>query len=146
MNSRTTPTQAPQRRSLRLEHGFGSLGAPTMRALFVIVLCLVAGRLHARDIEIRPANAAKHGISIKLSSPKPGIVQAVLDFTTMPKEVGLVLQGANEKFIASVPLLPRGHTCIAVLSEDFVQHSYFAFPYIVQPDEDVYRVFLRDKQ
>ncbi len=136
--------QAPRRSGVSLS--LRSLGAFAMRALLSILFCIAVGGLHAKDIEIRPAHAAEHGITITLSTPNPGVVQAVLHFATMPKEVGLVLQDSKDKFVASVALLSRGQTCVAILSEEYVSHSYFAFPYIADPNEQVYHVFLRDHQ
>src|SRR5688572_2040568 len=124
------------------------LGPPAMRALLLFILCLAVSGLAANDegIEIRPADAAKHGIKIELSTPNPGIIQAVVEFANIPKEVGLVVLDSKGKFVASVPLLPRGQTCVAILGEDYVSHSYLAFPYIAQPDEKVYRLYLRDQR
>ncbi len=100
--------------------------------------------LLARDIEIRPQGAAKHGITIKLSNLSPGVVQAALDFATLPKNIGLVLRDSQNRFVSSVAVLPRDHSCSAIISEDCLQHSYFVFPYVAGPDEPVYQVFLRD--
>jgi hypothetical protein len=119
-----------------------------MRALLLFILCFTVRGLAANDegIELRPADAAKHGIKIELSTLNPGVIQVVVEFAKMPKEVGLVVQDSKDKFVASVPLLPRGQSCVVILDEEHVSHSYIAFPYIAQPDEKAYRLYLRDQR
>jgi hypothetical protein len=119
-----------------------------MRALVALVISLAISELHAKDVEIqiRPAEGAKHGVTVELSTLNPGVIQAVVHFVHMPKEVGLVLNDSRGKFVTSVAVLPRDHTCVAILQEDYVEHSYFVFPYVAKPDEQVYQVFLRDRR
>jgi hypothetical protein len=119
-----------------------------MRASLLFILCFAVTALAANDegIEIRPADAAKHGIKIELSTLNPGVIQAVIEFAKLPKEVGLVVQDSKDKFVASVRLRPYEQTFSVILREEYVSHSYIAFPYISEPDETTYRLFLRDRR
>src|SRR5687768_15875450 len=94
-------------------------------AVAVCACTFVAQAASAEDRSLTREEAAKLGVTVELSEPKPKVVFATVRFAASPREAELVIRDGNERWIANAAVAVGDKACSLWLAQEYVAKSYF---------------------